>query len=80
MSNGWKLELSRWGDGTTRLTFWDSLHGEDEHFILTLGNMGIAEHIYYDENGVERHAMGFLAGDLLRLLDKLTDREREGTE
>lgn len=29
MSNGHRLELSEWGDGTLRLAYWDSLHGMD---------------------------------------------------
>ena len=32
--NNIDLELSEWGDGTTRLSFWDSLHGRDKHFVL----------------------------------------------
>lgn len=28
------LELMEWGDGTIRLTYWDSLHGENESYIL----------------------------------------------
>lgn len=28
------LELLEWGDGTTRLTYWDNLQGEDISFIL----------------------------------------------
>lgn len=29
-----ELELLTWGDGTIRLSFWDSLHGQDRIFIL----------------------------------------------
>ena len=28
------LELMTWGDGTIRLTFWDSLHGDDKSYVL----------------------------------------------
>ncbi len=28
------LELLEWGDGTIRLSFWDSSVGADRHFIL----------------------------------------------
>ena len=28
------LELSSWGDGTIRLSFWDGDHGNDRIFIL----------------------------------------------
>ena len=33
MSNN-NLELMVWGDGTIRLSWWDSLHGEDKVFVL----------------------------------------------
>jgi hypothetical protein len=29
-----ELELGTWGDGTTRLSYWDSMHGLDRHFVL----------------------------------------------
>jgi hypothetical protein len=29
-----ELELSDWGDGSVRLTFWDSMHGDDRVFVL----------------------------------------------
>ena len=28
------MELSAWGDGTIRLSFWDSEHGHDRIYIL----------------------------------------------
>jgi len=28
-----ELELCEWGDGTTRLSYWDSMHGLDRHFV-----------------------------------------------
>lgn len=34
MSNGFTLELAPWGDGTTRLAFWDYLSGQDEIYLL----------------------------------------------
>lgn len=36
-----------WGDGTVRLTFWNSLHGEDESFILDKDGQAYVE----DEKG-----------------------------
>lgn len=35
MSNGWKLELGTWADGTVRLVFWDSLEAKDRVFVLS---------------------------------------------
>lgn len=32
--NNMNLELSMWGDGTIRLSFWDNLRGKDVHFVL----------------------------------------------
>ena len=29
-----QLELLKWGDGSIRLTFWDTMHGKDVVFIL----------------------------------------------
>lgn len=34
MSNGWQLEFGEWGDGSLRLAFWDSFHGEDRIYRL----------------------------------------------
>lgn len=35
MSNGFKLELLKWGDGNDTLAYWDSLSGDDEIFVLS---------------------------------------------
>lgn len=50
MANGWQLELMEWGDGTIRLSFWDSLHGHDEVFIL-------------NEDGTAERSTGFVSED-----------------
>ena len=34
------LELMVWGDGTIRLTYWDSMHGNDRIYVL--GRTGLA--------------------------------------
>ena len=47
MSNGRMLELLNWGDGTTRLSFWDSEAGEDVTFILN--EDGTADMESYDQ-------------------------------
>lgn len=47
-----KLELSEWGDGTIRLSFWDLLHGDDIHFILNLDGSA-SRSCGYDENDEE---------------------------
>jgi len=41
-----ELELLEWGDGTIRLSSWDSMHGDDVIFILN--EDGTAYRSYYD--------------------------------
>lgn len=38
-----ELELLRWGDGTIRLTYWDSIDGKDRIFILTADGQAFEE-------------------------------------
>lgn len=53
MSNGFKWELSQWGDGTTRLAYWDSLTGKDT--VIVLNNDGTASlSSYQDESDFEQ--------------------------
>ena len=50
------MELLIWGDGTTRLSFWDNIHGNDRHFILDESGAVFEE----DENDV-RQLVDFVA-------------------
>ena len=43
--------LETWGDGTTRLTHWDSVHGDDVVFVLRDDG---AFRSTYDGDGEER--------------------------
>lgn len=57
------MELLEWGDGTTRLAYWDSEHGLDQIFIL--GEDGTA---YTEADDDIRTAIDFVAA--LRALAK----------
>lgn len=71
MSSGWELELIEWGDGTTRLSFWDSLHGEDRIFILKPDGTAEEEVTIGDRDEVQSVN---LVTELLGLLKWLNDR------
>ncbi len=64
MSNGWKFELSEWGDGTTRLAFWDSMSGDD--VIYVLNEDGSVDVSHFDENEIETRTRINLALELRR--------------
>jgi len=34
VSNGYSLELLRWGDGEVHLVYWDCLEGKDLNFVI----------------------------------------------
>lgn len=38
-----RFELLAWGDGTIRLTFWDSDYGNDRSFILGVDGLAYEE-------------------------------------
>jgi len=56
-----KLELGFWGDGTTRLAWWDPLRGEDEIILLEKGKK--AQRSHGDDDGIE----------IFEVLDSLSD-------
>ena len=58
------LELSAWGDGTIRLSFWDSDHGLDQIYIL--GDDGQA---YTEDEKDERTPVDLIAA-LRALVEK----------
>ena len=60
------LELLRWGDGSARLVYWDSLHGED--IIFTLKDDGTC----YMELG--NNSSSLIAADFVIHLIKLCDK------
>lgn len=49
--NNPEWELSKWGDGTTRIVKWDYMHGEDVMIILEADGKAYLHH--YDENEIE---------------------------
>lgn len=57
MSNGFEWELCEWGDGTIRLTYWDSLTAQDIVYVLNDdGTVERSEWVYNgddDESGHE---------------------------
>jgi len=66
MSNN-NLELMEWGDGTVRLAYWDSLHGEDESFILHDGEAYVE-----DEKGFRVSVN--LVDELIRMVKKINQK------
>lgn len=73
MSNGWRLELMKWGDGNDTLAFWDSLHGDDAVFILT--DEGVFRRDYEGEDSHEVLTLVDLPQALRELLRKLEERD-----
>ncbi len=62
------LELLQWGDGTIRLAFWDSLHGDDKIFILEeSGQAFISE--YTDDSDEEVRIPVDLVAELRKLAE-----------
>jgi hypothetical protein len=70
------LELSAWGDGTVRLSFWDSDEGKDRIWVLRQGQLCQVS-LGFDENDVEQ----FREVDLVTELHKLVQdwKEKYGT-
>ena len=58
------LELSKWGDGTIRLTYWDSLHGEDVSYILNDDDK-----VYIEDPSDDKHVFQIynFVGELIKL-------------
>lgn len=47
------FELLKWGDGTIRLAYWDSLHGDDILFVLDENGKAYRARQHEDMEGAE---------------------------
>ena len=59
------MELSKWGNGTTCLCFWDSLHGKDRIFKLSSDGAFKA-----DEDDCDVFYSVDLCAELLKLVEE----------
>ena len=66
------LELSAWGDGTVRLSFWDSSEGKDRIFVLRQGQLCQLS-LGIDDNGVETFREVDLVTELHKLVKEWED-------
>lgn len=64
------LELTTWGDGTTRLAYWDTISGADRIFIL--GDDGQA---YEEDDDEQRRPVELVA--VLRAMAKEENNAEE---
>ena len=68
------MELIDLGDGTTRLTFWDSLHGDDLIFDLRADGSTWLQ-TGFDKDDKETFTQVDLVAELRRLAKELAARE-----
>lgn len=76
------IELLKWGDGTIRLAFWDSLHGDDAIFVLWKNGQAFRSEVEYaspdDEVGMHHMTPVNLVRELYSLaLAWETENEEE---
>lgn len=72
------MELGTWGDGTIRLAFWDSMHGDDRIFILNEdGTVGQHTYVYESEDDEEGREV-VTPVDLVAKLRELATGWKEG--
>lgn len=75
------LELARWGDGSVRIAFWDSMHGED--VIIEITPDGAIQHghevVGYDESAelIETRTPVNLNQALLGILKYIEELDKE---
>ena len=69
MADGFGLGLLRWGYGQIRLSHWDSLHGDDVHWVIDPD--GQVKQVEDSGDGQERLVSTDLGADLIRLLERL---------
>jgi len=60
-----ELELMKWGDGTTRLAYWDSIHGADRIFVLSEDGTATED----CDGDTERHSVDLVA-ELRRMVEE----------
>ena len=56
-----QLELLVWGDGTTRLTYWDHMHSNDRVFVLEADGAVSETHTIDDSGNEERTPVDLVA-------------------